>query len=171
MFPKVYIIGMPGSGKTTFGKKLSEQLKFKFIDLDEIIVERSGKAIAEIFREKGEKTFRALEKEALESISGRSLVIATGGGTPCYFNNIDYMLNNGLVVHLEVSPETIISRMDKAEIQKRPLFQKNNLKGTLNKLKKERLPFYKKAHLTLSENIIFQEALRNVKNFLDSPRI
>ena len=94
---KIFLIGFMGSGKTYWGKKLSEKLSLPFFDLDEQVEAQEEKPINEIFAEKGEEYFRQLEKETLHIIteSHESLIIATGGGTPCYFNNIEYMKKEG----------------------------------------------------------------------------
>ncbi len=82
---RIYLVGMPASGKTTFGKELAKALNFNFIDLDEVLVEKVGTSISDLFREKGEAYFRDLEKEILEQTTPTKTVIATGGGAPCFF--------------------------------------------------------------------------------------
>src|SRR5664279_2631025 len=93
----VYIIGFMGSGKSTAGKKLASLLGWSFIDFDKRIEEHTGKPISEIFSQHGENYFRNLETEILKNLKAETdTVISTGGGTPCYGDNMDYMLETGL---------------------------------------------------------------------------
>jgi shikimate kinase len=109
---KVYIIGFMGSGKTTTGRKLAELLGWTFTDLDRSIEEHTGLTIPEIFSRHGETFFREVESGVLRSL--RSLtngVISTGGGTPCYGDNMDYMLETGLTIYLKLTPGQLKSRL------------------------------------------------------------
>ena len=89
---KIFLIGFMGSGKTHWGKELSKKMSIPFFDLDEKIVEHEDKSIVQIFAEEGEEYFRLLEKDVLHLLteSHETFVMACGGGTPCFFNNIDY---------------------------------------------------------------------------------
>jgi shikimate kinase len=109
---KVYIIGFMGSGKTTTGMKLAALLGWSFTDLDKAIEERTGMTIPQIFSIHGEAYFRETEAQELRSLSpmNRS-VISTGGGTPCYGNNMDYMLETGLTIYLKLTPAQLKSRL------------------------------------------------------------
>src|SRR5215216_5287440 len=106
---KIYLIGMPGSGKTTLGKQIAEDLGFPFIDLDTEIENREGKSISEIFSHKGEDHFRVLESTLLKELSSSShnVVIATGGGAPCYFGGMETMNATGLTVFIDVPLDDI----------------------------------------------------------------
>lgn len=109
---KVYIIGFMGSGKSTTGLKLATLLGWPFIDLDRNIEERTGLSVPEIFSRHGEAWFREVESETLRNL--RSLangVISTGGGTPCYGSNMDYMLETGLTIYLNLTPGQLKSRL------------------------------------------------------------
>ncbi|HQB87139.1 MAG TPA: shikimate kinase, partial [Bacteroidales bacterium] len=98
---KIFLIGFMGSGKTTTGKKLASRLSWKFIDLDEFIEEDKGMPVAEIFETQGEDWFRTVEAEALRTVTkAGNTVISTGGGTPCFYENMEFMLQNGLTVYL-----------------------------------------------------------------------
>ena len=118
---KIFLIGFMGSGKTHWGKQLSEKLQLPFFDLDSVIEENEEKEITEIFAETGEEHFRLLEKDVLYLLteSHESFVMATGGGTPCFFNNIDYMKRRGTTVWINCSVECLHSRLAK-EKEKRP---------------------------------------------------
>jgi len=121
---KIFLIGFMGSGKTFRGRQLSEQLRLPFFDLDEQIVNKEGRSINEIFVEEGEEYFRLAEKETLHIIteSHDSFIMSTGGGTPCYFNNIVYMKESGTTVWINTSLATLFERLIK-EREDRPLLK------------------------------------------------
>jgi shikimate kinase len=101
-----------GSGKSTTGKKLASHLKWSFIDLDKTIENMTGMKIRDIFSEKGEAFFRQAESEALLGMESESnAVISTGGGTPCFGDNMDFMLRTGLTVYLRMNPAMLKSRL------------------------------------------------------------
>ena len=109
---KVYMIGFMGSGKTTRGAKLAGMLGWKFADLDRLVEASAGMGIPEIFSVHGEEYFRNLESELLRSLGNEgSMVISTGGGTPCFSDNMDYMISTGLTVYLKLTPGQIRSRI------------------------------------------------------------
>jgi shikimate kinase len=152
---KVFLIGMPGCGKSTFGKKASGQLGIEFIDLDTEIVNYTQKSINDIFAEDGEEYFRKVESELLKSITGdhHNFIMATGGGTPCYFNNMDFMNASGLTFYIDTDIEFLLERLTKKGINKRPLLKKighENLEEGLKEKLKERVSFYSKAYITLT---------------------
>jgi shikimate kinase len=119
----IYLIGFMGSGKSTAGKKLASVLGWRFIDLDKAIEEKSGKTIQEIFARYGEDYFRDLEAVELRDLnSSINTIIATGGGTPCYSNNMDYMLSTGLTVYLKLNPGQLKSRLSESKGE-RPLIK------------------------------------------------
>lgn len=123
---KIFLIGYMGSGKSTAGKKLASKLGFEFIDLDKFIESECGETINEIFANKGENEFRALEHNALKKLITKSnLVIACGGGTPCYYGNMELMNNNGTTIYLKMSAESLASRLVNAK-DKRPLIENKN---------------------------------------------
>jgi shikimate kinase len=120
---KVYIIGFMGSGKTTTGKRLAGLLEWSFTDLDKSIEEQTGLTIPEIFSLHGETWFRKVESEVLRS--HRSLtneVVATGGGTPCFGDNMEYMLDTGLTIYLKLTPRQLKSRLSGSKGE-RPLIK------------------------------------------------
>ncbi len=108
----VYIIGFMGSGKSTAGKKLAAALGWSFIDLDKKIEEIAGKTIPEIFSHEGEDGFRSLETDVLRNLKSLSrTVVSTGGGTPCHGDNLDFMLETGVIVYLKMSTNHLVSRL------------------------------------------------------------
>ncbi len=113
-----------GSGKSTLGRRAATRMAFNFLDLDEEIEKRESRKIPDIFRENGEAYFREVEAALLRevgSIDGDT-IIACGGGTPCFADNMDYMNNVGITVYLKLSPEAICSRLESAKTV-RPLIK------------------------------------------------
>jgi shikimate kinase len=120
---KVYIIGFMGSGKTTAGRKLSEALGWSFADLDEEIEKKEKRNIATIFSESGESYFRKAESECLREFENHDrIVIATGGGAPCFADNLEFMKRTGIVVYLRMSPSGLADRLE-GEQESRPLIR------------------------------------------------
>jgi shikimate kinase len=160
---KIFLIGFMGSGKTHWGKILSKKLHFPFFDLDEKIVEHKGKSIPEIFKAEGEEHFRMIEQDVLNLLSEShdSFVMATGGGTPCFFNNIDYMKRQGTVVWINSSTDCLYHRLIK-EKDKRPLIANipdEELKSYIIKKYSSRKIFYQQANVILPEEVITIENL------------
>jgi len=144
-----------GSGKSYWGRQLSEKLMLPFFDLDKQVESNEGKSINQIFEEKGEENFRLLEKDALHMIteSHESFIIATGGGTPCYFNNIDYMNNAGITVWINTPVEILFQRLLK-EKSSRPLIKElsdDQLKGFILKKYADRKIYYEQSSITIEE--------------------
>jgi shikimate kinase len=121
---RVFLTGFMGSGKTHWGRQLAAQLKIPFYDLDEVISEKEKKQVSDIFSQSGEEYFRMLERETLESLidENGSMVLSCGGGTPCFFNNIETMKKYGVVVWLNTHVEVLLQRLMK-EKSKRPLLK------------------------------------------------
>ncbi len=109
---RIFLIGFMGSGKSTVGRNLANALKWKFIDLDTYIEDKQGFLVSEIFSRDGESVFRLMEQQALEEVSKMdNVVIATGGGVPCFFNNMENMKQAGLTMYLKLSPESLLQRL------------------------------------------------------------
>lgn len=171
---KIFIIGYMASGKTTFGKALAEKLDVAFIDLDQYLEQRTGKTITEIFEEKGEDEFRKIEKEMLEAAVNEDYdaVIACGGGTPCFHNNMEYINRKGLSVFLETSIPVLISRLQ-AENDKRPIVAGKSDDEIREKVLTqlcERLPHYMEAKLKWHGDDLEtpSEIDMNVETFINS---
>lgn len=122
---KIFLIGFMGAGKTYLGKIVSEKLKIPFFDLDEQIVNNTGQSIPEIFATKGEEQFRLLETDALHILieSQEHFVLSCGGGTPCFYNNIDFMNQSGITVWINTPHSVLLERLLK-EKENRPLVKK-----------------------------------------------
>ncbi|WP_316808370.1 shikimate kinase [Pedobacter agri] len=143
----IFLIGYMGCGKSTKAKQLAHRLECPVIDLDAEIVSKSGKTIAEFFEAYGESGFRDFESEMLKTFDYPSTcVVATGGGLPCFFDNMDWMNENGKTVYLQMEPAALVSRLHNR--QKRPLIKDLDDEQLLEFIKvklKEREPFYTKA--------------------------
>ena len=111
-----------GSGKTTFGMKLAKKLNYQFVDTDKEIEELVGMSIESIFNTKGEKYFRQLEKQYIQKLKVQNVVIATGGGMPCFYDNMEYLNKIGVTVYLEYSSQELFERL-KNETVNRPLLK------------------------------------------------
>ncbi len=155
---KIFLIGMPGSGKSTLGRSVARRLGYAFEDLDALITAQEGMSIPDIFKARGEEYFRQAEQTALHGTGPLDrVVIATGGGTPCFFDNMAWMKSHGIAVWLDVSPGTIAGRMNRnAEASRqRPLFagkSKAEIAATLADMHRKRLPFYQQAQVRVREN-------------------
>lgn len=144
---KIYLIGFMGTGKTNAGLVLSKILKYDFLDMDEIIEGRERMSIKDIFSKLGEDYFRIRERDLLFEISNKqNVVVSTGGGTPCFFDNIEIMKKTGFVVYLSLNEFEILNRLkENDEKNKRPLLNGRQEKDILLLLK-DREKFYSKAH-------------------------
>ncbi|MEJ5994647.1 shikimate kinase [Pedobacter sp. Du54] len=119
---KIFLIGFMGCGKSTKAKQLASRLNCSVIDLDAVIVAEQGKTIAEYFAENGEEAFRKLESETLKRYEyPETCVVATGGGLPCFFDNMEWMNANGKTIYLQMTPPQLVSRLNNRE--KRPLLK------------------------------------------------
>ena len=147
----LYLVGMMGSGKTSTGRPLAEQLGYGFVDADAVIEQAAGCSIPEIFERDGEAGFRALESQVLNAIGQRhSLVVATGGGVVTQQENWG-LLHTGIVVWLDVVPEQLMQRL-RADSTVRPLLQTDDPDAALNALLNQRRPLYAEADLTVVIN-------------------
>ena len=123
---RIFLIGYMGAGKTTLGKALAQELDLPFIDLDWYIEERFHKTVGEIFSERGEDGFRELEKQMLHEVAEfENVIVSTGGGTPCFFDNMPFMNDCGKTVFLDASIEALFRRLQLAK-HSRPLLRDKN---------------------------------------------
>jgi shikimate kinase len=144
----IFLIGFMGSGKSYTARNLSSILNIPFIDMDKAIEEKEGKSISEIFAEKGEDYFRMLENDFLRNLPQEgNLIISTGGGTPCYFENMEIMNQKGLTIYLNRTKDKCLEQLLKG-IDKRPLLKgKSPVEVSVFYDQKlaERKPWYEKA--------------------------
>jgi shikimate kinase len=152
----IYLIGAPGSGKTTYGKKLASKLNFNFIDIDNFIEKNENCSISDIFKYEGENYFRIAENKYLLEISKitENTVISTGGGTPCFFNNIEIINNSGISFYLKTEIESLTKRLENSK-KTRPLIN-TNINQYIKKIIDEREKYYIQAThtITLENNLI-----------------
>lgn len=153
---------MPGAGKSTLGKQLAEKMLLPFVDLDKEIEHQEGMTIQEIFREHGEEYFREIEARKLRAVSQRqhSFIMATGGGSPCFYQSIAFMKEQGIVLFMDVDIDAIYDRVKKSS--DRPLLSletDEELKDRLESLRSKRLSFYEQADLTFTGSSLLPEAV------------
>ncbi|HRE50782.1 MAG TPA: shikimate kinase [Flavitalea sp.] len=153
---KIFLIGFMGSGKTHWGERLARSLRIPFFDLDKEIVDKEGRSIPEIFAESGEEQFRIVEKQLLESLieTQSSMVLSCGGGTPCFFNNIELMKKNGLTVWLNTPVDILMQRLLK-EKNERPLLKNmadSEMKAYIVRKLNERRLYYEQADVILEKD-------------------
>jgi len=164
-----FLIGLPGCGKSTLGKKFAYVMDIPFYDLDHLIEAGEGAKITDLFSLHGEPKFRELEQQYLNKVKTlNKAVIATGGGTPCFFNNMDLINSLGMSVFLDVPPKEIAHRLSETGISKRPILKgksREEICITLEHLRHIRIPFYSKSHISIvNPDIQFNELL--LKGFL-----
>lgn len=169
MSKPVFLIGYMGSGKSTAGRKLARMLGYAFEDTDELITTMTGKTIEEIFDSDGEDAFRTLEHSVIRSLAGRvNTVIATGGGAPCYFDNLSVMQHNGITVYIKLHPLSIVKRLSQSKTN-RPLIKKighDQLLPWVTRHLEQRALFYEKAHIIFKgENPDLNELAGQIKLF------
>lgn len=171
---RVFLIGYMGVGKTTIGKLLSKELDVEFIDLDKYIENRYRKTIQEIFAEKGETKFRIIEREMLREVATfQDVLISTGGGTPCFFNNMEVMNQHGVTVYIKASVNQLVSRL-LASKNVRPIIHNKSpeeLKEFVTDHLTEREIYYSMAKLTYhTEQLVsmtqVDETIRGIKVML-----
>ena len=146
----VFLVGFMGSGKTTIGKKLAAKVSCEFIDLDAAIEHKEEMYIRDIINEKGEPYFREVESRTLQQFDLTGKVIATGGGTPYYFDNMDWMKANGIAVYIELEEAILFSRLKTTNLTNRPLLQgldDDGLKQFIHIKLEERSPYYYQAQI------------------------
>lgn len=151
---RIYLIGYMGCGKSTLGKRLAKHLKLQFVDMDHYIEMRNHKTVPQIFAEEGEVEFRKKERKALEELSEFSnIVIATGGGAPCFFDNIDLMNNTGTTIYMNIDPAILADRLIHSKTE-RPLIKgksQEELTVFIDEMLTKRRPFYSQAKHQITE--------------------
>ncbi|HLT42829.1 MAG TPA: shikimate kinase [Sphingobacteriaceae bacterium] len=147
----IFLVGFMGCGKTTLGKKVAQKTGYSFIDLDELITQQIGTTITQYFETFGEAAFRQIEKETLHSLKDENhAIIATGGGTPCHFENMEWMNQHGKTIYIKLSPKALLSRLSQTEIETRPLLigkSNEELLEFITPKLEERKPFYSQAKI------------------------
>ena len=154
---RIILIGYMGSGKTTVGRQLAKRLGLMFYDLDWYITNRMRRTVAQIFEESGEEGFRKIEHAMLHEVAEfEDVVLSCGGGTPCFFDNMDYLNRMGETVYLKASPEVLYAHLKMGK-SVRPLLL-NKTPEEVEVFVKEQLaqrePYYSKAKHTLDVNVL-----------------
>lgn len=148
----IFLTGFMGSGKTHWGRLWADALNLPFYDLDEAVVKATGKSVARIFEDEGEDYFREREAEELRKLPpGDAGLISCGGGTPCFFENMDWMNSKGLTVYLKTTPAILWARI-REEKEVRPLLKNINENEWLYFIEKTleaREPFYNQSKIVL----------------------
>lgn len=162
----IFLLGFMGAGKTSVGKILAQELNFQFIDLDQSIEADENSSISEIFSRFGESKFRELERNALnKTIKLKNTIVSTGGGTPCFFDNMQQINKNASSIYLKFSPETLASRIKLDSVNERPLAKEKNKEElilfTKDKLS-EREKFYAQAQIIINEETLKPKELAHL---------
>lgn len=172
---RIILVGYMGSGKTTIGKALSKETGMMFYDLDWYIESRMHKTVSQIFAERGEEAFRKMEYNMLHEVAEfEDVIISCGGGTPCFFDNMDYLSQQGDVVYLKASPDTLYKHLLMAKVE-RPLLKdktQDELIDYITSHLAEREPYYQKAHHVLNVDVLdnydkIQESVAQLRQMLD----
>lgn len=163
---RIYMIGFMGAGKTHWGKLLAKKLQLPFYDLDELIVSAEGKTVTEIFDEEGEEYFRTFERDLLHKTTEKNpaMVLSCGGGTPCYFNSIEYMNDNGVTVWMNMPFEILLGRL-RLQKDKRPLLRDLDdaaLQAYILKKNSDRKIYYERAKVKIDDHNIKIENILNL---------
>jgi shikimate kinase len=157
-----------GSGKSYSGKRLAEAFNLSFVDLDDYIEAKEGRTIREIFEKEGEAYFRKVESSSLKEMKDQQLtIISTGGGTPCFFDNMDWMNENGVTVFLETPSQLLAQRLLNA-MENRPLlkgFSKEKLIDFIEKKLEERNPFYHQTQILYEQKEEGQNVAKDLSKF------
>lgn len=164
---RIYLIGYMGCGKSTLGRKLAKYLNLQFIDMDHYIEERNCKSIPRLFAEEGETEFRKKERKALEELSEfTNVVIATGGGAPCFFDNMEVMNKTGQTIYLNIDPRILASRLLKSKTE-RPLIKgqsREELILFIDETLKKRNEFYQQAKHQITVPDVEMEVVKQMLN-------
>lgn len=168
---RIILIGYMGSGKTTVGKALSKETGMMFYDLDWYIESRMRKTVAQIFAEKGEEGFRKIEHNMLHEVAEfENVIISCGGGTPCFFDNIDYINQQGEVVYLKATPDVLYRHLLMGKVE-RPLIKNKTpeeLIAYITEQVAKREEFYNKARYTL--DVSFMDNYEKIQLSVDQLR-
>lgn len=165
---RVFLIGFMFSGKSTVGKKLASIMNYQFIDTDRYFEEKYKISILDFFEKFGEEMFRKFEHDILKELVVKdNVIISTGGGLPCYNNNIDLINDEGISIYLEMPFKAIINRQKNSK-QKRPLLQnktQEEIEEYLKALLTQREPIYKKSKITIdAKNVNFSDLKEVIEN-------
>lgn len=152
MVKRVFLVGFMGSGKTTIGKHLAKDMKWQFIDMDDYFEKKHECKIKEFFAKYGEAQFRIAENEVVKELATQeNVVVATGGGAPCYYDNMEIMNAAGATIYINVEPRDLAKRLKNAKADRPLLADKSDeeLLDYITSKLNERDGHYRKAHMTV----------------------
>ncbi|KAA6336431.1 Shikimate kinase [termite gut metagenome] len=172
---RIFLIGYMGAGKTTLGKALARKLNLSFVDIDWFMENRFHKRIRDLFEERGEAGFRELERKILHEVAEfEDVIISTGGGAPCFFDNMDVMNRKGSTVFLDVQPDVLFRRLRITSASRPILKDKTDeeLRTFIIQALEGRLPFYTQAQYTFNADELenrwqIDEAVRRLCEMLE----
>ncbi|MFT4033266.1 MAG: shikimate kinase [Siphonobacter sp.] len=170
MMRNIFLLGMPSSGKSTLGKSLARELNLEFVDMDKRIEIRELMTVHEIFTLRGEPYFREIEREILHSLPvNAGLIVSTGGGVPCFFDNMAYIKENGISIFLDVPPRLLADRILHTRKNDRPHYSidqhPDQIVASLEGKLSERRAIYQQADVTIEGETDIQtlmEVLRHL---------
>ena len=166
---RIFLVGFMGSGKTYTGKGLAQLLNLPFIDLDDYIEEKEGMAIKSIFKNKGEGYFRKIERNCLHEMTQfEAGIISCGGGTPCFFDNMKWINQNGCSIYLKAAPTLLTQRL-LPEMDHRPVLKGHNKKSLetfIDQKLQERAVFYEMASVVIEQDQLQEDILVHLKNHI-----
>ena len=166
----LFLVGYMAAGKTTLGRRAAQLLNVEFIDLDAYIESRYRKRVSDLFAERGEEGFRDIERRMLHEVAEfDNVLVATGGGTPCFFDNMEFMNASGTTVYLKVSVEELAKRLELCK-HTRPVLKGRSgeeLKAFIAESLEKRNPFYTKASITFdAEKMLTESDVHDISNAL-----
>ena len=161
---KIFLVGLPGSGKSTLARQLGRLMEMAFIDLDHEIEHITRMPISEVFQHHGEAYFREVERDTLDKVihERQEFVMATGGGTPCFHQNMEKMNQVGITIFIDIPSQEIIGRMSKKGMADRPLFRnldEKNMVAEFDKKFSHRIPYYQQAKIEISGDHVTPERI------------
>lgn len=169
---RIYIVGYMGAGKTTTARRLAQRIGWEVVDTDALFEEKYKISVHDFFNKYDEPLYRKLEAEVLkETEKLKHVVVSTGGGTACYFDNMEWMNDHGTTVFLRISEKAVVDRLLHAK-RKRPLAAGKSeveLKAFVNRHYAERLPYYEKAQITVKAEDLDLEGLASRIQELEIP--
>lgn len=171
---RIILIGYMGAGKTTVGKQLADNLGLMFYDLDWYITSRMHRTVAQLFEESGEEGFRKVEHNMLHEVAEfENVVLSCGGGTPCFFDNMDYLNQQGETVYLKATPEVLYAHLKMGKTVRPLLLNKTpeEVEAFVKEQLAQREPYYLKAKHVLDVNLLdsydkIQTSVNNIKEML-----
>ncbi|MDA9863835.1 AAA family ATPase [Flavobacteriales bacterium] len=168
----IFIVGYMGAGKSTGGNRLAKNMGLPFVDTDAVLTTSFGREVSDLFKDWGEEGFRKAERQALRQLAleGKRRVIATGGGTPCYADNMKFMLEQGTVVYFELDPEALIQRL-MTKRKNRPMLDGLSdaaLPEFIQSHLEARRPYYSQAHISVDADALDESRLALVGRMISS---